>query len=202
MCDILWPSFIENDWRIGRISRYLPPSISCSAFLHLSFLPATDARLIKLGAQPLTVRSRLMESTRLTDKPSKNKLSDICGLFIDLPSPFVAQGWPWPLQYNSGALCSIYHQFSINTFSLCSLWIYPDWQTHTGFFFILKFFFFIMPRRLTVEKWIMVWRLIHKPQTLSSPGSMSMCPSQACICGDTAKFCLFSRITSGFNVSN
>ncbi len=55
-----------------------------SPFLFLS--PASDVRLIELGAQPLAVRSELMESTWLTDKPAENKLSESHGPFINHPA--------------------------------------------------------------------------------------------------------------------
>ena len=44
---------------------------------------ACDVGLIEPGAQPFAVKTRLMESTWLTDKPTENKLSENCGLFIN-----------------------------------------------------------------------------------------------------------------------
>lgn len=69
-----------------RSCSYLPLSITSPLFLHLSSPPASDVRLIKLGAQPLAVRAQLMESTWLTDKPTENKLSESCRPFINLPA--------------------------------------------------------------------------------------------------------------------
>lgn len=54
-------------------------------FLHPSFShQASDVRLIEPRAQPHAVRSGLMESTWLTDKPTENKLSESRGPFIYL----------------------------------------------------------------------------------------------------------------------
>lgn len=65
-----------------RISRCLPLPLPISPSRFLSL--ASDVRPIELGAQPLAVRSQLMESTWLTDKPTENKLSESCRPFINL----------------------------------------------------------------------------------------------------------------------
>lgn len=60
-----------------------PPLRLFSIFLNFSFSHWILMWLIKRGAQPPAVRSRLMESTWLTDKPAENKLSGSCRPLIN-----------------------------------------------------------------------------------------------------------------------
>lgn len=79
-------------WR-GGVTEEQPLFTSLHLFLPFSpsLFPslASDVRVIELGAQPLAVRSQLMESTWLTDKPTEISCQRAAGPSSTSP-PYVA----------------------------------------------------------------------------------------------------------------